>query len=65
MVERVGTVTFQGVDVRAVDVQVQISPGLPQFTIVGLPDKAVGESRERVRAAPRCTPSASPCRPSA
>lgn len=51
MVERVNTMTFQGVEVRDIDVQVQISPGLPQFNIVGLPDKAVGESRERVRAA--------------
>ena len=51
MVARAHTVTFQGVDVLDIDVQVQISPGLPQFNIVGLPDKAVGESRERVRAA--------------
>ena len=51
MVQRVNTVTFQGVDVKNIDVQVQISPGLPQFNIVGLADKAVGESRERVRAA--------------
>jgi magnesium chelatase family protein len=48
---RVSTVAFQGVDVLDIDVEVQISPGLPQFNIVGLPDKAVGESRERVRAA--------------
>jgi magnesium chelatase family protein len=51
MVARVNTVAFQGIDVQAVDVQVQISNGLPAFTIVGLPDKAVAESRERVRAA--------------
>ncbi len=51
MVARVNTVAFQGVDVCPVDVQVQIASGLPAFTIVGLPDKAVGESRERVRAA--------------
>lgn len=51
MVQRVSTVAFQGVDVLDIDVEVQISPGLPQFNIVGLPDKAVGESRERVRAA--------------
>jgi magnesium chelatase family protein len=44
-------VAFQGVDVLDIDVEVQISPGLPQFNIVGLPDKAVGESKERVRAA--------------
>lgn len=51
MVARVNTVSFQGVDVQDVAVEVQISNGLPSFTIVGLPDKAVGESRERVRAA--------------
>lgn len=51
MVARVNTVAFQGIDVQAVDVQVQISNGLPAFTIVGLPDKAVAESKERVRAA--------------
>ena len=51
MVARVNTVAFQGVEVVGVDVQVQMSPGLPAFTVVGLPDKAVAESRERVRAA--------------
>ncbi len=51
MVARVNTVAFQGIEVRPVDVQVQISNGLPAFHIVGLPDKAVAESRERVRAA--------------
>ena len=51
MVQRVSTVTFQGVDVKEIDVQVQIANGLPAFNMVGLPDKAVGESRERVRAA--------------
>lgn len=51
MVARVQTVTFEGVDVKSVEVQVQISGGLPAFTIVGLPDKAVAESKERVRAA--------------
>ncbi len=51
MVAHVKTVAFEGVKTTAVDVQVQIAPGLPGFTIVGLPDKAVGESRERVRAA--------------
>lgn len=51
MVATINTVAFQGVDVRPVDVQVQISNGLPAFTIVGLPDKAVAESKERVRAA--------------
>ncbi len=51
MVQRVRTVAFQGVDVLDIDVEVQLSQGLPAFSIVGLPDKAVAESRERVRAA--------------
>ena len=51
MTAHIQTVAFQGIDVKPVDVQVQITPGLPAFTVVGLPDKAVGESRERVRAA--------------
>lgn len=51
MVSRVTTVAFQGVDARPVDVQVHITPGLVGFSIVGLPDKAVAESRERVRSA--------------
>ena len=51
MVARVGTVAFQGIDTLDIDVQVQMSNGLPAFTVVGLPDKAVGESRERVRSA--------------
>ncbi|MGP1394971.1 MAG: YifB family Mg chelatase-like AAA ATPase [Inquilinaceae bacterium] len=51
MVARVNTVAFQGIEVMGIDVQVQMTGGLPGFTIVGLPDKAVGESRERVRAA--------------
>ncbi len=51
MVVRVATVAFEGIEARAVDVQVQISPGSVVFTVVGLPDKAVGESRERVRSA--------------
>lgn len=51
MVARVKTVAFQGIDVLDIDVQVQISSGLPSFQIVGLPDKAVAESRERVRSA--------------
>lgn len=51
MVARINTIAFSGVDVQSIDVQVQISNGLPAFTIVGLPDKAVAESKERVRAA--------------
>lgn len=51
MLARVNTVAFNGLEVLDVDLQVQISSGLPAFTIVGLPDKAVAESKERVRAA--------------
>lgn len=51
LVSRIMTVAFEGIRAIPVDVQVSISNGLPAFTIVGLPDKAVGESRERVRAA--------------
>ena len=51
MVARVNTVAFQGIEVIDVDVQVQMAGGLPAFNVVGLPDKAVAESRERVRAA--------------
>ncbi|MCH7693653.1 MAG: YifB family Mg chelatase-like AAA ATPase [Proteobacteria bacterium] len=51
MAAHVNTVAFLGFQVLDVDVQVHISTGLPAFTVVGLPDKAVGESRERVRAA--------------
>ena len=51
MTAHVHTVAFEGIDVTAIDVQVQMASGLPTFAIVGLPDKAVGESKERVRAA--------------
>lgn len=51
MVAHIATVAFQGIDTLPIDVQVQMSSGMPAFTVVGLPDKAVGESRERVRAA--------------
>lgn len=50
-IARVKRVAFVGIDIEEVDVQVQVSPGLPAFAVVGLPDKAVAESRERVRAA--------------
>ena len=46
----VKTIAFFGVSVTGIDVQVQILNGLPSFNIVGLPDKAVAESRERIRA---------------
>src|ERR1700722_10821795 len=45
------TFAFNGIDAVPVEVQVQIAPGLPALVLVGLPDKAVGEARERVRAA--------------
>lgn len=51
MVAHVNTVAFQGIDAKPVDVQVQITGGVVCFNIVGLPDKAVAESKERVRAA--------------
>jgi len=51
MVARVTTVAFQGIEAVPVDVQVQITSGNPYFALVGLPDKTVGESRERIRAA--------------
>ena len=51
MVQRVSTVAFEGIEARAVDVQVQVAPGIPAFNVVGLPDKAVSEARERVRSA--------------
>ncbi len=51
MFAQVSTVAFEGIDAKQVDVQVLIAPGLPAFSIVGLPDKSVGESRDRVRAA--------------
>ena len=47
----VSTVAYLGLEARAVEVQVQLIAGLPAFNLVGLADKAVGESRERVRAA--------------
>lgn len=51
MVALVRTVAYLGLEARSVEVQCQIAPGLPRFTIVGLADKAVGESRERVQSA--------------
>lgn len=50
MVTRAYTVAFEGIEPRLVEVQCAISPGLPSFQIVGLPNKAVSEARERVRA---------------
>ncbi|CUH78679.1 YifB family Mg chelatase-like AAA ATPase [Tropicibacter naphthalenivorans] len=51
MVALAYTVAFQGVEARSVEVQCAVTAGLPAFSIVGLPDKAVSEARDRVRAA--------------
>ncbi len=51
MVALVSTVAYLGLEARSVEVQVQLAPGVPAFNVVGLGDKAVAESRERVRAA--------------
>jgi magnesium chelatase family protein len=51
LVAIVSTVAYLGLEARSVEVQCQVAPGMVGFTVVGLPDKAVGESRERVRAA--------------
>ena len=51
MVSRVSTVSFQGIEAVPVDVQVMVAPGKVNMHIVGLPDKAVAESRERVQSA--------------
>ncbi len=51
MAARVVSVAFEGVEARRVDVEVQMVGGFPAFVVVGLADKAVGEARERVRAA--------------
>lgn len=51
MVARAYTVAFEGVEARLVEVQCAVTAGLPSFSIVGLPDKAVSEARDRVRAA--------------
>lgn len=51
MVALVSTVAYLGLEARGVEVQCQLAAGMPGFVVVGLPDKAVGESRERVRAA--------------
>ena len=51
MTARAYTVAFEGVEARRVEVQCAVSSGVPSFTVVGLPDKAVTEAKERVRAA--------------
>lgn len=51
MVAHISTVSFEGIKPIGVDVQVHMSSGVPYFGIVGLPDKAVGESKDRIRSA--------------
>jgi magnesium chelatase family protein len=51
MVATAYTVAFEGVEARLVEVQCAVAPGMPGFALVGLPDKAVTEAKERVRAA--------------
>ncbi len=51
MVARTYTVAFEGVEARIVEVQCAVATGMPHFAIVGLPDKAVSEARDRVKAA--------------
>ena len=51
MVARAYTVAFEGVEARQVEVQCAVTPGMPAFSVVGLPDKAVSEARDRVRTA--------------
>ena len=51
MLAHVNTIAFNGLTTLDVDLQLQVSAGLPAFNIVGLPDKTIAESKERVRAA--------------
>ena len=56
----VQSATLRGMEALPVDVEVVVSAGLPGMSVVGMPDAAVQEARERVRAALRA--SGSPCR---
>ena len=51
MLASVATFALEGVTSREVTVEADVRPGLPTFTLVGLPDRSIRESRERVRAA--------------
>jgi magnesium chelatase family protein len=51
MTSQVSTLTFDGININEVQVQTSIVPGLPGLVVVGLPDKIIAESKERVRAA--------------
>ncbi|MDR1207915.1 MAG: YifB family Mg chelatase-like AAA ATPase [Holosporales bacterium] len=50
MLSKLSTVAFNGIETKDVSVEVQIASGLPNFVIVGLPDKSIAESKERIRA---------------
>lgn len=51
MVAKIQTISLEGIQASPVDVEVQIAPGLASFQVVGLPDNAVKESKDRIRAA--------------
>ena len=51
MITRAYSVCFEGIEARLVEIECVVANGLPNFTIVGLPDKAISEARERIRAA--------------
>lgn len=51
MITRACSVCFAGIEPRLVEIECAISPGLPAFSIIGLPDKAVREARDRIRSA--------------
>jgi magnesium chelatase family protein len=51
MIIKVPSLTFSGIDIIEVEVEVQVESGIPKFAIVGLADKTIAESKERVRAA--------------
>ncbi|WP_174345154.1 hypothetical protein [Rickettsia gravesii] len=51
MIMHIASLTFNGIDIIDVDVQVQISPSIPAFTIVGFADKTIAESKALVKAA--------------
>lgn len=51
MMARIQSASYQGIDAYPVEVEVDVSMGLPRLAVVGLPDQAVRESKERVRAA--------------
>lgn len=51
MPSRIQTASILGLEAHIIEVEADISPGLPNFLIVGLPDTAIQEARERIRSA--------------